>query len=391
MSARSRVVALTAASAVVAAVVVVGLVLLQTGPTPEAAAGPQRRPGPPPLTLALGVRTDPEARALRRAAAAYGAGKRAQAAREFARWGSVEARVGEAFARWPAETVDRMNRLAGLHPERAVVQLNLGVALFWSGLAGAQEAWRQAIADEPDTAYAVAAGNLLHPDYAPGVPVFVSTAPLPHGFDELSPPAQLRMLERGARAERRRKAPVRVRAPAARDDQIGGARVRGGGARGAARCRCPGRERGRALRQGTSGGRVLAPRASHPDLSIARPLDGENDPRRTVFGTLLRKTSLDELPQLLNVLRGDMSLVGPRPEQPAFIEDFKKVIPRYALRHKIKAGMTGWAQVHGMRGNTSIAKRIELDLYYIENWSLMLDIKILVRTVLGGFMSPNAY
>ena len=198
MSARSRVVALTAAAAAAAVAVVVGLVLLQTGPTPEAAAGPQRRPGPPPLTLALGVRTDAEARALRRAAAAYGAGKRAQAARDFARWDSVEARVGEAFARWPAETVDRMNRLAGLHPDQAVVQLNLGVALFWSGLAGAQEAWRQAIADEPDTAYAVTAGNLLHPEYAPGVPVFVSTAPLPHGFDELSPPAQLRTLERGA-------------------------------------------------------------------------------------------------------------------------------------------------------------------------------------------------
>ena len=198
MSPRSRVVALTAASAAIAAAVVVGIVLLQTGPTPEAAAGPKRRPGPPPLTLALGVRTDPEARALRRAAAAYAAGRRAQAARDFAHWDSVEARVGEAFARWPGETVDRLNRLAGLHADRAVVQLNLGVALFWSGVAGAQDAWRQAIADEPDSAYAVAAGNLLHPEYAPGIPVFVSTAPLPQGFDELSPPSQLRTLERGA-------------------------------------------------------------------------------------------------------------------------------------------------------------------------------------------------
>ncbi|HEY1316617.1 MAG TPA: hypothetical protein VGF10_05330 [Gaiella sp.] len=198
MSPRSRVVVVTAASAVVAAAVVVGIVLLQTGPTPEAAAGPNRRPGPPPLTLALGVRIDPEARSLRRAASAYSAGRRAQAAREFARWDSIEARVGEAFARWPAETVDLLNRLAGLHADRAVVQLNLGVALFWSGLAGAQEAWRQAVADEPDSAYAVAAGNLLHPEYAPGVPVFVSTAPLPPGLGELSPPAQLRMLERGA-------------------------------------------------------------------------------------------------------------------------------------------------------------------------------------------------
>ena len=116
-----------------------------------------------------------------------------------------------------------------------------------------------------------------------------------------------------------------------------------------------------------------------------------NDPRCAPGGALLRKLSLDELPQLLNVLRGDMSLVGPRPERPCYIEHFKKEIPRYALRHKIKAGMTGWAQVNGMRGNTSISKRIELDLYYIENWSLFLDFKILLRTVFGGFLSPNAY
>lgn len=117
----------------------------------------------------------------------------------------------------------------------------------------------------------------------------------------------------------------------------------------------------------------------------------KDDPRCTPLGAFLRRFSLDELPQLLNVLRGDMSLVGPRPERPCFIETFKQEIPRYALRHKIKAGMTGWAQVNGMRGNTSIAKRIELDLYYIENWSLVLDIKILIRTLLGGFLSPHAY
>jgi exopolysaccharide biosynthesis polyprenyl glycosylphosphotransferase len=115
------------------------------------------------------------------------------------------------------------------------------------------------------------------------------------------------------------------------------------------------------------------------------------DPRCTRLGAFLRRLSLDELPQLINVLVGDMSLVGPRPEQPCFIESFKQSIPRYALRHKIKAGMTGWAQINGMRGNTSIAKRIELDLYYIENWSLLLDLKILARTVLGGFLSPHAY
>jgi Undecaprenyl-phosphate glucose phosphotransferase len=97
------------------------------------------------------------------------------------------------------------------------------------------------------------------------------------------------------------------------------------------------------------------------------------DPRRTPIGTFLRKYSLDELPQFFNVLRGDMSLVGPRPERPVFIETFKKEIPRYHLRHKVKAGITGWAQVNGLRGQTSIQKRIEYDLYYIENWSLLLD------------------
>lgn len=116
-----------------------------------------------------------------------------------------------------------------------------------------------------------------------------------------------------------------------------------------------------------------------------------DDDRRTPVGTWLRRLSLDELPQLWNVLRGEMSLVGPRPERPEFIEEFTESIPRYALRHKIKAGMTGWAQVNGMRGNTSIAKRIEFDLYYIENWSFLLDVKILVRTVCGGFLSPNGY
>ena len=115
------------------------------------------------------------------------------------------------------------------------------------------------------------------------------------------------------------------------------------------------------------------------------------DDRRTALGAFLRRSSLDELPQLFNVLRGDMSLVGPRPERPVFIEEFKRQIPKYHLRHKVKAGITGWAQINGLRGQTSMQKRIEYDLYYIENWSLLLDVKILVRTAFGGFLSKNAY
>jgi Undecaprenyl-phosphate glucose phosphotransferase len=115
------------------------------------------------------------------------------------------------------------------------------------------------------------------------------------------------------------------------------------------------------------------------------------DPRVTPIGAWLRRLSLDELPQLWNVFVGDMSLVGPRPERPVFIEAFRRRIPRYQLRHMVKAGMTGWAQIHGLRGNTSIQKRVEYDLYYIEHWSLLLDLKILARTVAFGFLSRNAY
>ncbi len=116
-----------------------------------------------------------------------------------------------------------------------------------------------------------------------------------------------------------------------------------------------------------------------------------NDDRRTPIGAFLRKTSLDELPQFWNVFVGDMSLVGPRPERPVFIEEFKKQIPRYHLRHMVKSGITGWAQINGLRGDTSIKDRIDYDLYYIENWSLLFDLKILLRTALGGFLSKNAY
>ncbi len=116
-----------------------------------------------------------------------------------------------------------------------------------------------------------------------------------------------------------------------------------------------------------------------------------NDNRRTVLGAVLRKSSLDELPQLFNILKGEMSMVGPRPERPVFIDDFKKRIPNYMLRHKVKAGLTGWAQINGWRGNTSLEKRIECDLYYIEHWSIWFDIKILFLTIFKGFSNPNAY
>ena len=115
------------------------------------------------------------------------------------------------------------------------------------------------------------------------------------------------------------------------------------------------------------------------------------DSRATKLGALLRKTSLDELPQLFNVLSGDMSLVGPRPERPIFVDQFRRKIPGYMLRHKVKAGITGWAQVNGWRGDTSLEKRIEFDLYYVQNWSLLLDIKILLMTVVSGFVNRNAY
>ncbi len=117
----------------------------------------------------------------------------------------------------------------------------------------------------------------------------------------------------------------------------------------------------------------------------------KNDPRVTKVGWFLRRTSLDELPQLFNILFGQMSLVGPRPERPQFVEKFREEIPRYMIKHQVRPGLTGWAQINGLRGDTSIEKRIEHDLYYIENWTLEFDIKILFLTVFRGFINKNAY
>ena len=129
-------------------------------------------------------------------------------------------------------------------------------------------------------------------------------------------------------------------------------------------------------------------------MQAAEVKDGwttKNDPRVTGVGRFIRKTSIDELPQLYNVLRGDMSLVGPRPERPFYVEKFKEEIPRYMVKHQVRPGMTGWAQINGYRGDTSIRKRIDCDLYYIENWTIGLDFKILFLTFFTGFINKNAY
>ena len=122
-----------------------------------------------------------------------------------------------------------------------------------------------------------------------------------------------------------------------------------------------------------------------------REWSSRDNPRKTVLGQFLRATSLDELPQLWNVLCGDMGLIGPRPEQPHFVEQFKKDVPGYMLRHKVRPGISGWAQINGWRGDTDIARRIECDIFYIKNWSFWFDLRIIVFTFLKGFVNRNAY
>jgi lipopolysaccharide/colanic/teichoic acid biosynthesis glycosyltransferase len=117
----------------------------------------------------------------------------------------------------------------------------------------------------------------------------------------------------------------------------------------------------------------------------------KDDPRTTRVGTFLRRFSLDELPQLFNVLKGEMSIVGPRPERPHFVEQFKKEIPKYLDRHRVKTGMTGWAQVNGLRGNAPIEERTKYDIYYIENWSLVFDLKIILKTIRAVLFGNDAY
>lgn len=205
MQPRARVGAVVAGIALAATGAVVGIVAAQSsgdgrGSAPAGAATAERPPGAPPLALELGFRADPEARDLRRAAALYARGDRAGARRLFDRRRSLEAKVGSAFARWPDETVKLMGRLAALNPRSAVVQLHLGLARVWAGQPGAETAWREAASAEPDSPYAIVAGDLLHPRFARGLPVFVPSFPVPASITSLPPARQLGALERAARA-----------------------------------------------------------------------------------------------------------------------------------------------------------------------------------------------
>jgi tetratricopeptide (TPR) repeat protein len=200
MSARARITLIVAALAFAAAAAVVGITAATNGNPPAAAVeAPTVRPGSPPLAVDLGVRGDREALDLREGLRLYEAGKRTEAGKLFARHDSLEARIGESFSRWPNGTVARLTQLAGLHPKSAAVELNLGIAQFWSGEQGAKAAWQSAADLEPDTAYAVTAGNLLHPNFARNLPIFVPNTEAPAAIRKLAGPAQFATLERRAR------------------------------------------------------------------------------------------------------------------------------------------------------------------------------------------------
>ena len=197
MSPRARVLVIAGVAAAAAASAAVGVALVQREDTPGAAPRPS---GAPPLALELGVRADHEAHELRRATRLYAAGRRAEAARIFGRFGSVQARLGAALARWPHGTIDALHALERAHPRRAVVQLQLGITLLWSGRrAAAIDAWREAARVQPDTPSAVRAGNLLHTNRVAGLPIFVTTFRPPRELDRLRPDRQLALLARNAR------------------------------------------------------------------------------------------------------------------------------------------------------------------------------------------------
>jgi len=200
VSARARITLIVAVLALAVGAAVAGITAATSSDTSGAAAQrPVARPGAPPLSLDLGVRVDREARDLREGLRLYEGGKRADAEKLFARHDSLEARIGETFSRWPEGTVARLTQLSGLHPKSAALQLNLGIAQFWSGEDGARAAWQSAVDLEPDTAYAVTAGNLLHPNFARNVPIFVPLTEAPAAIRRLTPPVQFATLERRAR------------------------------------------------------------------------------------------------------------------------------------------------------------------------------------------------
>jgi tetratricopeptide (TPR) repeat protein len=188
-----------AALALVAAGAVAGITAATSSEPPAAATGPQVRSGAPPLSLDLGVRVDREATDLREGLGLYEDGKLVEARVRFARHGSLEARIGAAMTTWPDETVARLTELSGLHPKSAAIQLNLGIARYWAGEGDAKAAWQSAAELEPDTAYAVTAGNLLHPEFARNLPLFVPVANVPAAVRRLDPPDQFATLSRRAK------------------------------------------------------------------------------------------------------------------------------------------------------------------------------------------------